>query len=172
MTNIPHRNNITDLLSPNSIGCELGIFEGDFSETLLSSNKFSTLYLVDLFTGPAWNFGKHYPDSSVLYDKVTQRFLDNKEVSVIKQDSLSFLRSTNTKFDFIYIDTVHSYDLTSQELIAAQKCIKPGGYICGHDYCSEFSGVIDAVIEFSEKYNYTVIVTQEKFYQSFIMKIK
>lgn len=172
MIDIQSRNNITDLLQYNSVGCELGVFEGDFSEILLSSGKFQKLYLVDLFSGPAWNGGKHYPDAGVLYEFVNEKFSNNTEiVSVIKQNSTDFLKLTNIKFDFIYIDTIHTYECLSQELSLAHKIIKPSGYICGHDYCSEFNGVIDAVSEFSEKYNYKVIITKENSYPSFMIQI-
>lgn len=173
MINIQHRDNITDLLNYDSVGCELGVFEGDFSEKLILSNKFSKFYLVDLFSGPAWNFDKHYPDADVLYDSVKNRFSDRPEVSVIKQDSISFLKSIDIKFDFIYIDTVHSYDHLIQELEVSKAVIKNNGYICGHDYCKQFNGVVDAVKEFTNKYQYNFIVTQEKEenFPSFIIQI-
>lgn len=168
---IRNRKDITTLLNPGSIGCELGVFEGDFAQDLLSSNKFNKLYLIDIFSGYASNFGKYYPDASVLYNLVKTRFQDHSEIEVVKQDSVSFLSSTQIKFDFIYIDTVHTYEHLSQELNTAHRCIKTGGYICGHDYCSEFSGVVDAVMEFSEKYHYPLIITQEEIYPSFIISI-
>ena len=46
MITIPHRDNITNLLPLNSIGCELGVFEGDFSQKLIDSKKFHKLYLI------------------------------------------------------------------------------------------------------------------------------
>jgi hypothetical protein len=171
MINIQHRNNITDLLPPNSIGCELGVFEGCFSEQLLLSNKFKELYLVDLFSGEASNFGKHYRDSSVLYDIVTNKFKDNSNVKVVKEDSISFLQSTTIIFDFIYIDTIHSYDHLIQELTYAHNRIKKNGFICGHDYCLEFNGVIKAVDEFARKHNYTTSITKENNYPSFIIRL-
>lgn len=165
------RNEITDLLPYNSIGCELGVFEGEFSQQLLNSNKFHKLYLVDIFSGQASNFGKHYEDASVLYDIVKNKFQDNNTVEVLKEDSITFLKSTTTKFDFIYIDTIHSYDFLIQELEAAHKVIKSGGYICGHDYCLIFDGVIKAVTEFTNKYGYSVIITTEHDYPSFIISV-
>lgn len=171
MINIQNRNNITDLLKPQSIGCELGIFEGEFSEQLWSSGKFDKLYLVDLFSGPAWNFGKHYPDAKVLYDMTKKRFSNNPNINIIKQDSISFLKLSELKFDFIYIDTIHSYDHLIQELSEAHNIIKSDGYICGHDYCIEFHGVIKAVKEFVDKYGYSLMITTENDYPSFIIHI-
>lgn len=172
MNTINTRNQIVDLLPTHSIGCELGVFEGDFSASLLDSNKFDKLYLVDLFSGSASNFGKCYSDASVLYDSVKNRFKQNSSITVIKQDSVTFLQTTNTRFNFIYIDTVHTYDHLIKELKAANNCIVPNGYICGHDYCQEFHGVIDAVKEFTQQYNYPLTVTSESQYPSFIIHIK
>lgn len=168
---IDNRNNITDILPTDSVGCEIGVFEGDFSKVLLDSNKFKKLYLVDYFSGPAWNFNKHYPDASVLYDKVKNRFSDDSRVSVIKNDSVSFLKTTNLLFDFIYIDTIHSYEYLSQELLLAHKLIKKEGYLCGHDYCQEFDGVIRAVQDFIKQFKYPLSITLDKPYCSFIIKI-
>jgi len=165
------RDEITNLLCSNSVGCELGVFEGEFSQQLLNSGKFNKLYLVDIFSGQASNFGKHYQDASVLHDIVINRFSNNSSVEVIKSDSITFLRSTNIKFDFIYIDTIHSYDFLIQELEAAHAIIKSGGYICGHDYCLTFDGVIKAVKEFVDRYGYSIVSTTENDYPSFIIKI-
>ena len=166
---IKTRDDITNILPANSIGCEIGVFEGEFAEQLLSSEKFNKLYLVDIFSGKASNFNKHYEDSSVLYDIVKNKFSNDKRVEVIKEDSISFLKSTNIKFDFIYIDTIHSYDFLIQELEAAHNIINKHGYICGHDYCSTFEGVIRAVQEFVQKYQYALTITEENDFQSFII---
>jgi hypothetical protein len=173
MINIYNRNNITDILPPNSIGCELGVFEGEFSSILWNSNKFSKLYLVDIFAGKAYNFGKKYKDASVLENIVRSKFIDNDDIIINKIDSVSFLQSIPDKyFDFIYIDTTHSYETTKLELEESLRCVKPNGYICGHDYTNKyFPGVVHAVNEFCTKYGFIISVTQqEEQYPSFIIK--
>lgn len=166
------RNEITDLLNENSVGCELGVFEGDFSKILIQSNKFNKLFLVDVFNGKAYNFGKKYHDASVLENQVKNRFKEYSYVEVIKNDSLSFLKSIpDNSLDFIYIDTVHSYDQTKLELEESYRVIKNNGFVCGHDYCQMFSGVIQSVQEFISKHNLQTIVTTEADFPSFIIKI-
>ena len=60
-------------------------------------------------------------------------------------------------FDWIYIDTNHSYETTRDELLVAERLVKPGGRILGHDYClgnitkPAVFGVIPAVNEFCVK---------------------
>jgi predicted O-methyltransferase YrrM len=57
-------------------------------------------------------------------------------------------------FDWIYIDTNHSYETTKEELNLYSPKIKKGGIIAGHDYIVGYwnglvkYGVIEAVNEF------------------------
>lgn len=166
------RNQIVSLLNDNSVGCELGIFEGDFSDVLIQSNKFTRLFLIDIFDGTAFNFGKVYNNASILENHVKNRFKQYDYVTVIKNDSLSFLRSMqNNSLDFIYIDTVHSYDQTQKELEESYRVIKNNGLICGHDYCTMFNGVIESVQEFIQKYHFKLDITKESDFPSFIIQV-
>ncbi len=70
---------------------------------------------------------------------------------------------TDTYFDWVYIDSGHSYDLTRQELEIFSRKLKNGGIIAGHDFIqgsyvvgSRF-GVIEAVSEFCIKNNWELI---------------
>lgn len=66
-------------------------------------------------------------------------------------------------FDWIYIDTDHSYETTRDELELYAPKMKPGGIIAGHDYkignwISMYRyGVIEAVHEFCVKHNWELI---------------
>jgi hypothetical protein len=167
------RDEICNILPENCIGCEIGVFEGEFSSILLSSKKFKQLYLVDTFCGIASNNNLFYHDASVLEKIVKDRFINHEEIIVEKKDSISFLRSIpDNFFDFIYIDTVHSYELTILELEESHRCIKHLGYICGHDYSDKFfPGVVKAVNEFCTKNNFKYEVTQQiENYPSFIIQ--
>jgi len=50
-------------------------------------------------------------------------------------------------FDFIFIDGAHDYESVRYDIKFAFSALKPGGFICGHDYHSEGHGVIRAVNE-------------------------
>ena len=50
-------------------------------------------------------------------------------------------------FDFIFIDGAHDYDSVRYDIKVAFSALKPGGFVCGHDYHSEGHGVIKAVNE-------------------------
>jgi hypothetical protein len=171
------REEICDLLNPNSIGCELGVFRGDFSEILLGSNKFSKLYLVDPFYGniesgdkSGRNIKNYYGDD--LFTYVSDRF-KTSEIEIKRTDSISFLNSMpDQSLDFIYIDTNHQFDQTVKELEISLKKIRKHGLICGHDYNSQqFYGVVRAVNLFAEKNNLKFELTTEDFLESYIFKI-
>jgi len=57
-------------------------------------------------------------------------------------------------FDWIYIDSAHSYDVTRDELRAYARTVKPNGMMAGHDYKMTNwrkhlrYGVVEAVHEF------------------------
>ena len=50
--------------------------------------------------------------------------------------------------DWLYLDDDHTYQHVLQELELARKCVRPGGWILGHDYCEVLPGVSKAVNEF------------------------
>ncbi len=50
-------------------------------------------------------------------------------------------------FDFIFIDGAHDYDSVRYDIKVAFSALKPGGFVCGHDYHSEGHGVRRAVDE-------------------------
>lgn len=94
------------------------------------------------------------------YETFRTEILDGK-VDVIKSDSIIALSQFPDKyFDWIYLDSSHSYEHTKRELEIAQHKIKPDGLICGHDYTLgnwmiwiRF-GVIEAVNEFCSEHNF------------------
>lgn len=178
---INQREQIVDLLSPNSIGCELGVFEGSFSEILANSNKFSKLYLVDLFDktniassgDKSGNNVKIYLHTDAMLKVVKDKFASNENVEIYTADSVIFLNSMpDNYFDFIYIDTVHDYNHTKLELEASYRVIKSGGFICGHDYHEiEYPKLVLAVNEFCDKYKLSFNLTNEDRLESFIIQV-
>lgn len=175
------REQITDLLESNSIGCELGVFEGSFSQVLVYSSKFSKLYLVDLFDkidtatsgDKSGNNVKVYLHTDAMFEVVKKKFESNPIVEICTSDSVSFLNSMpDDYFDFIYIDTVHDYNHTKLELGASLRVIKDGGFICGHDYHEkEYPGLVLAVNEFCNNNNLSFTLTNEDRLESFMIKV-
>jgi hypothetical protein len=174
-----NREDITSLLDSRSIGCELGVFKGDFSKVLLDSGKFDQLYLVDPFSGSIQSGDKNgnnveVHDGESLFSSVSKRFEHVNNVFVTRQRSDEFLSIFRDNFfDFIYIDTTHQYDQTILELELAYKKIKNNGIVAGHDYHPQMFGeVVNAVQFFSNKYNLPFTITTDDVLNTYIFLIQ
>lgn len=138
---------------------EIGVFKGDFSQIILDKSKPSKFHLID-----RWNT-EQYPDD--LYKSVMKKFqteIDDSTIEINRGSSIQVFRTfEDNYFDWIYLDTDHSYEVTYQELEAYRTKIKNGGVIAGHDYIvGNWNdlvryGVIEAVYEFCIKYDWEII---------------
>jgi len=54
----------------------------------------------------------------------------------------------NASLDLVFIDADHSYEATKADLVAWAPKVKASGILSGHDYNSDFPGVVRAVREF------------------------
>mgnify|MGYP003661029737 CR=1 FL=1 len=67
---------------------------------------------------------------------------------IIKGNSLELAKTIpDNSFDFIFIDANHTYEDVKADILAYLPKVKPTGIISGHDYCSDWPGVIQAVNE-------------------------
>lgn len=156
-------------LDISGIGLELGVAQGDFSNILLSNNKNLYLYLVD-----AWRYfesgyidGCNLPNElQILRMATTVAKLRKFEGRYTLIRDLSLNASNifaDNFFDFIYLDSNHSYDSAKEDLSIWYPKLKPGGIFSGHDYVDrppQF-GAKKAVDEFVEANNLTMATTSE-----------
>ncbi|MEP4533559.1 MAG: class I SAM-dependent methyltransferase [Cyclobacteriaceae bacterium] len=162
------------ILPEGSVGVELGVFKGEFTDLILRNVKPSKLYLVDLW----WEgFGEFYPDWGVYtnygklktkeaFQMANQRILKNDAMDICEiyvGDDLLFLESLeNETLDWAYIDSSHSYEHTQKELILLDKKVKNKGVICGHDWREDSKhrhhGVYKAVNEYCVERGWKVLL--------------
>ena len=168
---IASRNVLLETLPKEGIIAEIGVFKGDFSASILKRSTPKKLFLID-----RWNT-EQFP--STLKDEVRKRFekeIVNEGVIIVQDSSiLAADRFSDNYFDWIYLDTDHSYEVTLSELVAYKDKIKPGGFITGHDFIlgnwkdMVRYGVKEAVYEFCVKYDWELIymTMENKEYPSF-----
>lgn len=165
-----NRETLLKQLPSGGIVAELGVDKGAFSEKILSLCTPSKFHLVD-----TWGTKRYHEG---LMQDVRQRFQDP-----IKRDVIEINRGYSTEvgknfpdhyFDWIYIDTNHSYKTTKEELEIYAPKIKEGGLIAGHDFVvwnwknDVRYGVIEAVYEFCVKHRWEwVYLTTELYAPSF-----
>jgi hypothetical protein len=68
-----------------------------------------------------------------------------KHIRKTSDDAISDLNGYN--FQFVYIDGLHTYEQLKKDIYNYKKLIEPSGFIGGHDYHSNWSGIIKGVDE-------------------------
>lgn len=155
---LPSRLEMLDIL-PNSMKClELGVANGGFSKEILDRMKPLKLDLVDL-----WG-SKRYEDGLEYVHEIFSNYIEEGTVQTHRCKSIDFLKSNLVnKFDFIYIDTDHTFQTTYDELVLSSQLINEKGYIAGHDYCvgnivtPVVYGVIEAVNKFCVECDFRIL---------------
>jgi hypothetical protein len=67
---------------------------------------------------------------------------------VIADDSArAASRYEHASLDFVYLDADHAYESIARDIDAWLPKVKSGGVIAGHDFNTQFPGVVQAVIE-------------------------
>lgn len=161
-------------LPKNKVVAELGVNKGDFSRMILDINQPAKLHLIDLWASQRYHSG--------LKKDVEERFskeIQKSSVEIHQGMSTDFAdHFPDSYFDWIYIDTDHTYQTTKSELLLYKDKMKPGGIIAGHDFVkgnmtSQLRyGVKEAVYEFCYNENWEIIyLTMElKENQSFAIR--
>ncbi len=153
------REELLKLLPSNGIVAELGVDQGGFSEMIWSINKPQKLHLVDFWGSKRYNQAKR----SAVEAKFAQEIKDCKIEINLGLSTDVVAQFTDRYFDWIYIDTTHSYETTIEELELYRPKIKENGIIAGHDYIIGNwdglvrYGVIEAVYEFCVKYDWEIL---------------
>jgi Methyltransferase domain len=151
----------------NSVCAEIGVFEGEFSHFIKTTLQPSRLYLVDLFQGPMISGDKNGKNVKRIqldqaYHALLGKYCTAPEVSLFRGRSELFLSLLpDAHLDFIYIDGDHRYEGCRVDLSLAREKVKRGGIIAGHDYTSQFPGVMQAVDEFCGHHGLSFDLTSE-----------
>jgi uncharacterized Rossmann fold enzyme len=146
-------------------GAEIGVFKGDMSAALLRGNAALSLIMVDSWEGEG---GAYQGNSGDWHANLQQNAQD--EFMAVALDRVAFasdrakikrMRSVDAadeiedhSLDFVFIDADHSYRGCRDDIEAWACKVKPGGWLCGHDYENEAFpkfGVTKAVNEYAKR---------------------
>lgn len=151
-------------LPKGGIGAEIGVWKGDFSQQALDGCSPSKLYLVDPWeknddkTNFTSTVAKSQAEIDAVHDAVVKRFAGDDRVEIVRLTSVAAAEFLlEIAFDWVYIDSVHSYEAVAQDLPLWWQRIKPGGVLSGHDIAKE--GVRRAVLEFTIRHELPFDVT-------------
>ncbi len=129
-----------DYLPKNAICAELGCWKGDLSYQILEITNPKRFFMVD----PYWKaYGDMFYDKNKrgtldYFTRATQRtrMSSNYQATtfVIEYDTVFLQDYADNFFDWVYLDTTHTYEDTLVELSLLKSKVKDNGIICGHDY--------------------------------------
>lgn len=155
-TVLPSRERLLEMLPKNGVAAELGVAFGDFSQEISNRLEPKVLFLIDY-----WLDDGRY---SAGRERVKQRFakeIASGDVVIREGYSTKVLENfADGFFDFIYIDTAHSFDVTLAELEVGSRKVKASGVLAGHDFCTGnvvapvVYGVIQACSKFCRENNW------------------
>ena len=152
---LPSREVMLEQLPKSGVVAEIGVAFGDFTREILARNNPRFLYLVDAWSTP------RYRDGLEGIRKEFAEEIDEERVKVCEGLSVDVLAGfDDAMFDWVYVDTNHTYKTTAQELELCREKVVPGGLIAGHDFCTGNVvdavpyGVVEAVTEFCAKHHW------------------
>jgi len=171
---LPNRYDLLKHLPKKGVVAELGVDKGDFSRQILINNQPKKLHLIDVWDSERYNQEKRKEvelkfENEIVLQNVVINFGYSTSVVDIFEDSY---------FDWIYIDTNHSYETTKEELKLYSPKIKKGGIIAGHDYVVGYwnglvkFGVIEAVNEFCicNNWEFVYLTMENREHRSFAIR--
>lgn len=141
---------------------EIGTAAGDFAQVMIDSLNIEKIILIDKFdTLDIMTMAYERYSGDGHYQFVVDRFKDNPKVEIIKGFSIDVLpifipMEEKDKFDFIYIDSDHSFHNVYNELLYASQILKKSGVIGMDDFTSTIDDpmhpyeVMQAVTQFLE----------------------
>lgn len=169
---LPTRMHLLERLPHGGVVAEIGVAFGDFTMQILKRSKPEKLHLVDAWASDRYQHG---------LAQIRERFSEEIASGAIEiNQGLSTQRLCEFPadyFDWVYIDTDHSYATTRDELRLSAQKVKPGGLIAGHDFTSGNPvravpyGVIEACNEFclQEGWEYAFLTLEPSGHFSFAL---
>ena len=153
------------ICKPGDAICEIGVFQGAFAQFLYSLMP-RALVLIDPFEGIVSSGNEDgncvvHADLNKVYDELAKKCAPLKNIQLRRGYSQDVLpQYPDSVFDVMYIDGNHSYEGVKSDLEFAIRKVRPGGFICFHDYMMNHTktvhtydfGVKQAVDEFCAKY--------------------
>ena len=128
---LPDRETLMARLPEGGVAAELGVAFGDYTDVILERNRPGKLHLVD-----PWDSDRYREGLAAIRSRHAAAIASGL-IEIHRGYSTDVLATfPDRAFDWIYIDTDHSYALTLAELRMAAPKIKPGGFLAGHDYCT------------------------------------
>lgn len=171
---VPTRELMLERLPRGGVVAEIGVALGDFTREIMARSVPKKLHLIDLWGSERYRAGL----AKIKADFAAQISEGMVEINQgLSTDRLE--QFADGYFDWLYIDTDHSYATTRKELALAARKVAPGrGRIAGHDFTSGNTitpvpyGVVEACNEFcvSRGWEYEYLTLEPDGHFSFTLR--
>jgi len=166
---------LKEVIPKHGVGAEIGVFKGYFSPFLLDLTSPKKLHLIDpwYLLGEEWCWASGSRSTAKALARIVRENshdLAGGKVVLNIGDDLKVLETfTVGYFDWVYLDTTHSYEQTVKELALLQSRVSRHGVIAGDDWHSDPShrhhGVCRAVREFAKREGYEIVYSSDADWQ-------
>jgi predicted O-methyltransferase YrrM len=128
---------------------EIGAYVGE--STTIFADRFKKVITIDPYQNDYDMTDKAclHADFGKVFDTFCKRTENYNNIFLIKKNSDEAYDdlSDSELYDVVYIDGLHQYEQVKTDIANFRNIVKPGGFICGHDYSGFFPGVRKAVDE-------------------------
>jgi len=130
-----------------TVGAEIGVAEGYFSEAMFKAIPNLKLYCVDIWRPYRGNQWSGSTERNEHHFQVALARLSKYNAEIMREMSLDAVKKIKDgSLDFVYIDANHAFDYVIQDLIEWSKKVRVGGIVSGDDYyIFRKAGVVPAV---------------------------
>jgi len=134
---------------------EIGSYVGE--STMIFADRFKEVVSVDPYINDydLDDAACHHAPFNKVYEQFIRNTLSIPNIKSIKETSENaFSILKDQQWDMVYIDGLHTFEGVSYDIEHYKSIIKPGGFVCGHDY--GWAGVRKAIVElFDDKVDAT-----------------
>jgi hypothetical protein len=131
---------------------EIGSYTGDSSKIFAS--RFKSVTCIDPFQNDydPNDMACYFAPFDAVYDRFIENTKDVKNIELIRDYSDNALTGvlSNKKFDFVYIDGLHTYEQVKKDIENSLPLLNSNNgkmVIGGHDYSPTWQGVVNAINE-------------------------
>jgi hypothetical protein len=170
---LPSRELLLGSIPSGGIGAEVGVAFGDFTRLILDINRPEQLHLIDAWETERYRRGLAKIKTDLAGEMEMGKVFIHQGYSTDKLEEFD-----DGFFDWLYIDTNHSYETTARELEIGARKTRLGGRLLGHDFCTGnpvkpvLYGVIQACNEFCVErgWQYEYLTLESDGHFSFCLK--
>jgi len=137
---------------------EVGVRYGIYAKEMLNRTNMH-IHCVD-----PWEYNAELHDPHIAFARFMERVYKTIDrVTIVKDYSYNaHSMFIDNSIDFVYIDALHDYTSVKRDITLFYPKVKSGGIFAGHDYGSDWPGIIQAVDEFCAENNYELHLTTDE----------